>query len=1012
MHTVEETAGREVLRVRLLGELDLRFGSRPLPALESGRAETLLAFLLLNRDAAQPRQRLAFLLWPDSTEAQARTNLRHVLHNLRRALPELDRYLEITPRTLRWQPGTPLRLDVAEFEQAVASGDDERAVAAYGGDLLEGNYDEWLLEHRDRLRELHLEALDRLATRLARRREYAQAIHYAERLVRHDPLREDTYRLLMQLHDGRGDRARALRAYHACAAALDRELGIVPSRATRELYEALLPGDAQAPEPTQFAGALVGRAAERERLIELWRDAERGRSRLVLITGEPGIGKTRLLEDLSSWCTQRGAVIAFARSYAAEGKLALGPVTEWLRSDALASRRGRLDAGTLAELARLLPELGPAAAEPLPEEERRRRLFGAVERAIRASGGPVLLVADDLHWADDETLQFLHYLLRGAADAQMLIGAAARHEDVDALAGLLTSLRMADRVSEIELDRLSREETGVLADRLADRRLETEEMDRLFAETDGNPLFVLEALRAGWTDGRVALPPRVHAVIEFRLAQLSGPANRLAGVAATVGREFTSDLLVEASELDERELVHALDELWRRRVIADRGPDAYDFTHDKLREVAYQALSPMRRRRTHLLVARALAAKPGSDPAQVAVHYDRAGAGEQAADWYRRAAAAEQLRGAGDNGVRHLERALALVSEGSQSELSLVAALLATLGNVEGYAAPRIRELQARALALARAAGVEPEPALLRSLALSALTNGDLDGALRYGEEMRRRAEHDDDVVLGVESAYVLGISAFWRGELQAARAHFELAIERYREEHRAIHALRYGLDPRIVCLSRLANTLAFLGDADAARRARDAALAFAEEVGHEPSRGTALVFATLLAVDLQEWDDVRAYTAMTQEWRRSNDLRALTVSAECFAGLVEVLDGHVQRGLVRIRSVVDALERGEHAPGNRASLAHVLVEACAIAGEHRAGLEASELVTSVRLWRAETLWRRSQFLAALGAADVDVDGARREALAIAKEQGMSSFRQRIGEGTVPERPAVHARPD
>src|SRR3954465_7678129 len=112
--------GSPAIQVRLFGALELRFDGAALPPLESGRAESLLAYLLLHRDAPQPRQRLAFLLWPDSSEAQARTNLRHVLHKLRRSLPDAERFIEITPRTLRWRPGAPLRLDVATFEDALA----------------------------------------------------------------------------------------------------------------------------------------------------------------------------------------------------------------------------------------------------------------------------------------------------------------------------------------------------------------------------------------------------------------------------------------------------------------------------------------------------------------------------------------------------------------------------------------------------------------------------------------------------------------------------------------------------------------------------------------------------------------------------------------------------------------------------------------------------------------------------------------------------------------------------
>jgi DNA-binding SARP family transcriptional activator len=407
------------LRVRLLGGLDLRLGEERLAPLDSGRAESLLAYLLLHREAAQPRQRLAFLLWPDSTEPQARTNLRHVLHTLRRAVPDADRLIDAGPRTLQWRADAPLWLDVAVFEQALAEGRLEAAVEAYSGDLLEGSYDDWLLEERERLRDLHLDALERLARRLDERGEPAAAIRYAERLVRADPLREEAYRLLMRLHAASGDRARALRAYHVCAATLQRELGIGPSAATREAYEALLPVAPALPAEAS-ASSLVGRAPERARLSALWRAAERGSAQLVLVTGEPGIGKSRLVEELRSWCAHGGAVTAEARSYAAEGAVAYGPVVTWLRSEAIAARLRRLERPHLTELARLLPELLAERPdlphpEPLPESEQRQRLFAALARAVLAPAAPLLLVADDLQWCDRETLQFLHYLRPAAA---------------------------------------------------------------------------------------------------------------------------------------------------------------------------------------------------------------------------------------------------------------------------------------------------------------------------------------------------------------------------------------------------------------------------------------------------------------------------------------------------------------------------------------------------------------------------------------------------------------------
>jgi DNA-binding SARP family transcriptional activator len=295
-----------VLRVALLGELSLSIGDSQLPPLESGRAESLLAYLLLHRDAPQPRARIAGLLWPTSSEAQARTNLRHVLHTLRHSLPEAERCLQVTARTLRW--GGPVELDVAAFEDALARGALEEAVDAYAGDLLEGSYDAWVVPERERLKGLYVQALERLATAL----EGAPALDYAERLLRADPLREETCRLLMQLHDAAGDVARALRVYHACAAALERELGVEPSAATRAAYEALLPGTRRAAAESGRA-VLIGRAEERARLTRLWQAAEQRHPRLVLVTGEPGIGKSRVVEELRSWCAHRGAATAEAR---------------------------------------------------------------------------------------------------------------------------------------------------------------------------------------------------------------------------------------------------------------------------------------------------------------------------------------------------------------------------------------------------------------------------------------------------------------------------------------------------------------------------------------------------------------------------------------------------------------------------------------------------------------------------------------------------------------------------
>ena len=434
--------------IRLFGRFELHLGDGAEVRLDIARAELLVTYLLLHR-GAQPRRRLAFALWPDSTEAQAQTNLRKLLHTLRVRLPTIDRSLEITPRTIGWRAEAPVRVDVDEFEKLTAPGRRDRsgserltalrtAAALYRGDLLDGHDQAWLQPEQQRLRARHLEVLDELADLCAADGELAEAVTHAERRLRGDPLREASYRTLMRLHADHGDRARALGVYHECATVLENELGVAPSAATRAAYAALLPREpsSRTDEPLTGAAPLVGRTAERRQLVDVWRAGLAGRPQFVLLTGEAGVGKTRLAEDFRMWCARQGALIAEARCHAAEGPLVYGPVTAWLRSSALRPRLALLDRARRSELARLLPELLTEAPdtpkpEPLSADEQRRRLLDAVAAAVLSGRAPRLLVLDDVQHVDRETSRLLHYLLRREPTSHLVVVATARREEMD-----------------------------------------------------------------------------------------------------------------------------------------------------------------------------------------------------------------------------------------------------------------------------------------------------------------------------------------------------------------------------------------------------------------------------------------------------------------------------------------------------------------------------------------------------------------------------------------------------
>ncbi len=688
-----------VLHIQLLGDFRLTYDEEPLTAIVQARQQSLLAYLVLHRGAPLPRLYLACLFWPDTGEAQALTNLRNLLHKLRQVLPEPERFLQADTQTVQWRPDALYTLDVADFvslTQSATQADLELAVNLYRGDLLPSCYDEWIVPERERLQHVMLGALEKLMSQAEAAHNYSAAVGYAQQLVQRDSLREETYRHLMRLHTLNHDRAAAMHVYHTCVTTLQRELGVEPSPPTRQAYEQLLNLEAQ-PLPPRVQAAvlpLVGRERDWTLLQSLWREAATWRPHLVLIKGEAGIGKTRLAEELIEWTSRQGFPALTAHCYSAQGQLAYAPLLEWLRTHPLHG----LDEIWLTELTRLLPEITlehPHLPKPTPltQDWQRLRLFKALAHALLKDHLSLLLHLEDIQWCDRDTLDWLRYLLQSHLDAsaqvRLLVIGSLRIEEMSPdhpLESLLAGLRRADQLTEIELGPLGESATFLLASRVAGRELDPALGPLLFQGSEGHPLFVVEMVRAGLAQMEPrgpdharammqtvqALPLKVRRVIEARLRQLSPPAQDLVGLAATVGRAFTFDVLRRASSADEETLVRGLDELWQRRIVREQGADAYDFSHDKIREVAYAALSLARRRLLHRKVAEALAAVHGSDPdavsGQIAMHYEQAALPDLAIRYYHRAAESARRVFANAEALDLLERAIALTARLPESE--------------------------------------------------------------------------------------------------------------------------------------------------------------------------------------------------------------------------------------------------------------------------------------------------------------------------------------------------------
>jgi len=698
------------LHIHLLGEFLLVADEEPVTTFEMPRLQSLLAYLLLHRGVPQSRTHLAFLLWPDSTDQQAHTNLRKAVYLLRQTFPHADSFIHIGRQSISWEPDTQkvsCILDVQNFEHAIKKAKQaehaqnlpamrqalSQAVDIYGGDLLPSCYDEWILPERDRLRQVFFKALERLIVLLEQERDEEAAINAALRLLRYDPLHEETYRHLMRLYAVRGDRTSALRMYHTCATLLESELGTVPGEATRELYQRLMQTDASPPamvSPTTFGtvAPFVGREWEWAQLLQEWRAITGGSRRVVMISGEAGIGKTRLAEELRSWVNRQGLLTASALCYEASGSLAYAPVTAWLQTEGVLTQLLTLPDIWLTEVARLVPELQVQRPDlpppgPLAQRWQQQHFYEALARALLTVHQPLLLLLEDLQWCDAETLAWLHYLLHFDLQSRFLLVGTVRLEEMTAdhaLQTLLLSLRREGLITEIPLDALDLHEMTTLAEGLVGQKLDVQIVDTLYRETEGNPLFLVETVRAvTWQEDKIGgkttsgleslslreLPPSAQAVIETRLAQLSPSARELAGVASVIGRAFPLAVLARASGRDEDALVRDVDELWQRRIVREQGRDDYDFSHNKLRQAAYSSLSNARRRLFHRRVAEALevvyAATLDSVSGQVAVHYEQAGLLQQAIPYYQRAGEVAAMRYAHADALASFQHALSLL---------------------------------------------------------------------------------------------------------------------------------------------------------------------------------------------------------------------------------------------------------------------------------------------------------------------------------------------------------------
>jgi DNA-binding SARP family transcriptional activator/tetratricopeptide (TPR) repeat protein len=734
-------------------------GGRSLAAALPGRQGRLLfAYLVLNRDRDCGRGELIDLLWPERPPAAADTALSALLSKLRRALGE---GALVGRSEVRLAPPGPVVVDVEEAAAAsaraeaaidahdwIAAGANARAALATDLQTFLPDCDGlWVAEQRRELEAVRLRALEALAAAGLRQggRELGAAEQAVRAAIAAAPFRESAHRLLMEIHEAAGNPAEALRAFEELRTLLRDELGTAPGAAALAVHERLLRGELPVPAPevqteaipvTPWPAplaaaldrhALVGRNAELSTLCGCWNEALAGTRQLVLLAGDAGIGKTRLSAEVGRRAHDDGALVLYGR-FDEEALAPYQPVVEmvrgWSSGASLEPLRARL--GVRAdELGILLPEFGPAPAqsETTDPDAQRLRFFDAVAALLGEIGAqvPVVVVFDDLHWADRPTLQLLRHLVRAPQPRRALLIGTYRDAELEPghpLLELIGDIRREGMLKRLQLAGLDESEVAELVSVLGVAAPEPGFVHTLHGETDGNPFFIEEVVRhvrdsAGVSLTDAGVPEGVREVTARRLRRLDAESRQALQVAAVIGREFDFDVLEAVAPQQGDELIAALEAGVEARVLRETGRvGRYSFTHALVRATLYDGLSQLRRARLHGRVGEAIARlrSVDLDPhlPQLAHHFaqaapveqperaidfalaaarraDRLLAWEEAAEHYRAALRARELAGAVEDRVRgELLLALGASEDRAGSEEAARQTFLAAAGTARG----------------------------------------------------------------------------------------------------------------------------------------------------------------------------------------------------------------------------------------------------------------------------------------------------------------------------------------
>jgi TOMM system kinase/cyclase fusion protein len=821
------------------------------------------------------------------------------------------------------------------------------------------------------------------------------------------------------------------------------ELGAHPLKGVTALVHVYrMLGESAAQSRLDIAGStgftpLVGREAEVRLLLERWAQSQDGRGQVVLLRGEAGIGKSRLVEVLRQRVLSQGAARIVFRCSPYHQQSALYPVIDhlqrFLRGDSTDAPEARLAALEQAlRTSRLpleeviplfaallsLPHPTPYPVLNLPPQRQRQQTHDALVAWLleEAEQQPVLAVWEDLHWADPSTLELLDQVLDQVPTARMLTLLTCRPE-------FLPSWTSRLPLTQVTLTRLARPQVQAMVTSLTGgKALPAAVLEQIITKTDGVPLFVEELVKMILESGLVredgdhyvltgplpplAIPSTLHDSLMARLDRLAS-VKMVAQLGATIGRTFAYTLLQGVSLLDDAMLQEGLRQLVEAELVYQRGvpPQAtYTFKHALIQDAAYQSLLRSTRQQYHQRIAQVLEAQfPAlveTQPELVAQHYTAAGCAEQAVVYWKQAGQHASDRSAYLEAISHVTAGIELLTtlpetpERIQQALTLHIALGAALQVTKGHTAPEVEHAYTQAYALCQQVGETPELVpVLFGLWRFYVVRAQLHTAREIGETLLRLAQRTDNPTLAVIAPYVLGMTWCCLGVLPTARQRLEEAIARYTPDQRRAPEFRMGFDPGMGCRAFAAQTLWVLGYPEQALAQIHEALALVQELSHPYSLAYARCHAAIIA---QLRRDVRAVHEQAEA--------AITLSTEqgfplwvalgtIFRGWALAMQGQGEAGLAQAHQGIAAW-RATGAALFVPYFSALLADVAAHLGHPEDGLRAlAEAHTLVeqheeRWWQAEIYRLRGVLLLRqIGTPQAEAEAWLQRALEVARDQ-------------------------